>query len=120
MSCGLGAVILMFLLVKKNSQEEITETSITQNNLEIEVLKKEESNLLADNTYLKNLKIKLINQEEGLKLNTEDYENILTLQKEKEKENNSEIKDLETKLKKINIKTDDNKLNLEGEGQQDT
>ena len=99
MSCGLGAVILMFLLVKKNSQEEITETSIPQNNLEIEVLKKE-SSLLADNTNLKNLKIKLINQEEGLKLNTEDYENILTLQKEKEKENNSEIKELETKLKK--------------------
>ena len=41
MSCGLGAVILMFLLVKKNSQEEITETSIIQNNLETEVLKKD-------------------------------------------------------------------------------
>ena len=118
MSCGLGAVILMFLLVKKNSQEEIIETSTPQNNLELEVLKKE-SSLLADNTNLKNLKIKLINQEEGLKLNTEDYENILTLQKEKEKENNSEIKELETKLKKINTKNDENKLNLEGEGQQE-
>ena len=85
MSCGLGAVILMFLLVKKNSQEEIIEISTPQNNLELEVLKKKESSLLADNTNLKNLKIKLINQEEGLKLNTEDYENILTLQKEKEK-----------------------------------
>ena len=38
MSCGLGAVILMFLLVKKNSQEEVTETSMPQNNLEIELL----------------------------------------------------------------------------------
>ena len=109
----------MFLLVKKNSQEEIIETSTPQNNLELEVLKKKESSLLADNTNLKNLKIKLINQEEGLKLNTEDYENILTLQKEKEKENNSEIKELETKLKKINTKNDENKLNLEGEGQQE-
>ena len=119
MSCGLGAVILMFLLVKKNSQEEIIETSTPQNNLELEVLKKKESSLLADNTNLKNLKNKLINQEEGLKLNTEDYENILTLQKEKEKENNSEIKELEKKLKKINTKNDENKLNLEGEGQQE-
>ena len=119
MSCGLGAVILMFLLVKKNSQEEIIEISTLQNNLELEGLKKKESSLLADNTNLKNLKIKLINQEEGLKLNTEDYENILTLQKEKEKENNSEIKELETKLKKINKKNDENKLNLEGEGQQE-
>ena len=119
MSCGLGAVILMFLLVKKNSQEEIIEISTPQNNLELEVLKNNESSLLADNTNLKNLKIKLINQEEGLKLNTEDYENILILQKEKEKENNSEIKELETKLKKINTKNDENKLNLEGEGQQE-
>ena len=84
MSCGLGAVILMFLLVKKNSQEEITETSIPQNNLEIEVLKKE-SSLLTDNANLKNLKNKLINQEVGLKLNIKDYENILTLQKRKRK-----------------------------------
>ena len=119
MSCGLGAVILMFLLVKKNSQEEITETLTPQNNLELEVLKKKESSLLADNANLKNLKIKLINQEASLKLNTEDYENILTLQKEKEKENNSEIKELEKKLKKINTKNDENKLNLEGEGQQE-
>ena len=109
----------MFLLVKKNSQEEIIKTSTPQNNLELEVLKKKESSLLADNTNLKNFKIKLINQEEGLKLNTEDYENILTLQREKEKENNSEIKELETKLKKINTKNDENKLNLEGEGQQE-
>ena len=72
----------MFLLVKKNSQEEIIETSIIQNNLETEVLKKEESSLLADNTNLKNLKTKLTNQELTLKLNTVDYENILTLQKE--------------------------------------
>ena len=72
----------MFLLVKKNSQEVITETSIIQNNLETEVLKKEESSLLADNTNLKNLKTKLTNQELTLKLNTVDYENILTLQKE--------------------------------------
>ena len=42
MSCGLGAVILMFLLVKKNSQEEITEKLTPQNNLELEVLKKRE------------------------------------------------------------------------------
>ena len=119
MSCGLGAVILMFLLVKKNSQEEVTETSMPQNNLEIELLKKEESSLIADNINLKNLKTKLINQVEDLKLNTEDYENILTLQKEKEKKNNLKIKELEIKLKKINIKTDKNKLNIEGEGQQE-
>ena len=43
MSCGLGAVILMFLLVKKNSQEDIIQTSTPQNNLELEVLKKKES-----------------------------------------------------------------------------
>ena len=104
MSCGLGAVILMFLLVKKNSQEEVTETSMPQNNLEIELLKKEERSLLADNVNLKNLKNKLTNQEGELKLNTEDYENILTLQKEKEKENNLKIKKLEKKLKKIKKK----------------
>ena len=72
MSCGLGAVILMFLLVKKNSQEEVTEKSMPQNNLEIELLKKEERSLLADNVNLKNLKTKLTNQEGELKLNTED------------------------------------------------
>ena len=94
MSCGLGAVILMFLLVKKNSQEEIIKTSTPQNNLELEVLKKKESSLLADNTNLKNLKIKLINQEEGLKLNTEDYENILTLQKKKKKKITLKLKSL--------------------------
>ena len=119
MSCGLGAVILMFLLVKKNSQEEIIETSLPQNNLEIELLKKEESDLLADNINLKNLKNKLTNQEGDLKLNKEDYENILILQKEKEKENNLEIKELETKLKKINKSNDENKINFEGEGQQE-
>ncbi len=109
----------MFLLVKKNSQEEIIETSMPQNNLEIEFLKKEESNLLADNINLKNLKNKLTNQEGDLKLNKEDYENILILQKEKEKENNLEIKELETKLKKINKRNDENKINFEGEGQQE-
>ena len=83
MSCGLGAVILMFLLVKKIS-EEIIEISTPQNNLELEVLKKE-SSLLADNINLKNLKIKLINQEEGLKLNTEDYENILTYKRKRKR-----------------------------------
>ena len=119
MSCGLGAVILMFLLVKKNSQEEVTEKSMPQNNLEIELLKKEERSLLADNVNLKNLKNKLTNQEGELKLNTEDYENILTLQKEKEKENNFQIKELEARLKNINIKNDENELNLEGEGQQE-
>ena len=118
MSCGLGAVILMFLLVKKNSQEEIIETSTPLNNLELEVLKKKESSLLADNTNLKNLKNKLTNQEGELKLNTEDYENIFILQKEKEKENNFQIKELEARVKNINIKNDENKLNLEGEGQQ--
>tara|TARA_B100001027_G_C16222931_1_gene310703 strand:- start:33 stop:1055 length:1023 start_codon:yes stop_codon:yes gene_type:complete len=119
MSCGLGAVILMFLLVKKNSQEDIIETSIPQNNLEIELLKKEERSLLAENTNLINLKAKLTNQEEELKINTKDYENILFLQKEKEKENNFEIKELEKKLKEISIKKDENKLYLKGEGQQE-
>ena len=119
MSCGLGAVILMFLLVKKNSQEEITAISIPQKNLEIELLKKEERSLKLENDNLKNLKIKLTNQENDLKINTEDYENIVTLQKEKEKENNLKIKELERNLKKIDEKNDENKLNLVGQGQQE-
>ena len=48
MSCGLGAVILMFLLVKKNSQEEIIETSTPQNHLELEALKKKDATKTED------------------------------------------------------------------------
>ncbi len=119
MSCGLGAVILMFLLVKKNSEKEIMEISIPKKNLEIESLIKEERDLMVENAKLKNLKTKLTNQEGDLKLNTEDYEDILTLQKEKEIKNNIKIRELEKKLKKIEIKNDESKLNLEGQGQQE-
>ena len=45
MSCGLGAVILMFLLVKKNSQEEIIDLPPSQASSEVELLKKDENDL---------------------------------------------------------------------------
>ena len=118
MSCGLGAVILMFLIVKKNSQEEFIENFTPQNSLEIELLMKQENNLIVENNNLKEIKNKLTSQERDLKLNLEDYQNIVTLQKEKEKEANLKINKLERKLKKIDIKDDEKKLNLEGQGQQ--
>ena len=52
--------------------------------LEIELLMKQESNLIVENNNLKNIKNKLTSQERDLKLNVEDYQNIVTLQKEKD------------------------------------
>ena len=119
MSCGLGAVILMFLLVKKNSQEEIKQIVEPQANSEIELLKKEEKQLKIENENLKNLKFKLSKQEKDLKLNSEDYESILNAQKEKEKSNNLKINELEKNIENIDIKKNTDNLNLKGEGQQE-
>ena len=119
MSCGLGAVILMFLLVKKNSQEEIKDPPPSQARSEIELLKKAENNLIIENNNLKNIKSKLSNEEKALMLNTEDYENILKIQKEKEKINNIKINELEKEIKQIDIQDDKDNLDLEGEGQQE-
>ena len=119
MSCGLGAVILMFLLVKKNSQEEIIDPPPSQARSEIELLKKAENNLIIENNNLKNIKSKLSNEEKALILNTEDYENILKIQKEKEKINNIKINELEKEIKQIDIQDVKDNLDLEGEGQQE-
>ena len=119
MSCGLGAVILMFLLVKKNSQEEIKEIPQKQPSSEIEFLKKEEKKLKLENKTLKNLKFKLNSQERDLKLNSEDYDSILNTLKVEEKNNNLRINELEKKIESIDIKKNADSLNLEGKGQQE-
>ena len=119
MSCGLGAVILMFLLVKKNAQEKVNEITESKPNSEIELLKKAESDLKIENNNLKNMKVKLIDQEKSLKLNTDDYGDILKAQKQSIKNNNLKINELESNLKKIDVKKNEDSLSLEGTGQQE-
>lgn len=119
MSCGLGAVILMFLLVKKNSQDEVKDIDQPQLNTEIELLKKEEESLKIENDNLKSVKLKLNKQESALKLNSEDYESILIAEQKKEEINNLKINELEENIKKIDIKKSTDKINLEGKGQQE-
>ncbi len=118
MSCGLGAVILMFLLVKKNSQDEIKEIVNDKSNKEIELLEKEMDNLIFENNKLKKIKMSLTKEEKDLKININDYESILNLQIEKEKNNKSKIKELEKKIKK-NDKKEPNTINVQGAGQQE-
>ena len=119
MSCGLGAVILMFLLVKKNSQEEIKEIAKPQSKTEVKLLKKEEVDLKIENNNLKNIKLKLSRKENDLKLSIEDYESILIAEQKREENNNLKINELEENIKKIGIKKSTDKMSLEGKGQQD-
>ncbi len=119
MSCGLGAVILMFLLVKKNAQKEIIETPQANSISDMAVLKQEENFLTNENNKLRNTKIKLTKQEKKLKLRSKDYDSILNVQKEKEKSSNVKINELENEIKKIDIENNDDKLELQGEGQQE-
>lgn len=118
MSCGLGAVILMFLLVKKNSQNEIEEIVNDNSNKEIELLEKEREKLIIEYNKLKKIKMSLTKKEKNIKVNIDDYESILSLQAKKEKNNQSKIKELENIIKK----TDKNKIstiNVKGKGQQE-
>ena len=118
MSCGLGAVILMFLLIKKNADVEIKDVNQQVSNKEIELLTKDEQSLKNENINLKNMKLKLTKQEQDLKKIFEDYNSIQIAQREKAKIFDSKIDELETKIKKIDLNNKDT-LSLDGKGQQD-
>ena len=60
MSCGLGAVILMFLLVKKNTNEDPDIVSQDKSTNEINLLKKEQDKLEIENDTLKKKKMAFI------------------------------------------------------------
>ena len=118
MSCGLGAVILMFLLIKKNADVEIKDVNQQVSNKEIELLTKDEQSLKNENINLRNMKLKLTKQEQDLKKIFEDYNSIQVAQREKAKIFDSKIDELETKIKKIDLNNKDT-LSLDGKGQQD-
>jgi len=119
MSCGLGAVILMFLLVKKNSNNELNEKVQNQPSSEIELLKTEAATLTAKSNNLKAIKESMLLKETELKIRIEDYVNILNTQREKEKNNINKVNQLEKNIKKITLTKVTDKITLDGKAQQE-